>query len=223
MSIEERKERDRQIMRRKILDAARVLFVREGFDNVTMRRIARRIEYSPAALYRYFQNKADLLQSLRIEGFDMLNHEMLRNGNEPDPMKRLRQLALVYVRFACDNPEYYELMFNAGDPTSVEQGWPSEPMQAFGMLQNVVMAAMAEGAFNNVDLETAVFGIWSSCHGLANLVVKNRLANLVGDEHVDELVEKIVDFGIYTSERGTRARKSAGSTLNSQADQAASG
>ncbi len=196
MSIEERKERDRQLMRRKILDAARVLFVREGFDNVTMRRIARRIEYSPAALYRYFQNKADLLQSLRMEGFDMLNHELLRHGNEPDPLKRLHTLALVYVRFACDNSEYYELMFNAGEPTAMEDGWPTEPMRSFGVLQNAVMAAMAHGAFKNVELETAVFGLWSLCHGLANLVVKNRLASLVGEDHVDELVEKIIDFGV---------------------------
>src|SRR5437588_11783680 len=72
MGIKERQERDREAVRRAILDAARELFVREGYNNVSIRKIAERIEYSPAAIYGYFPSKDDIFFALAEEGFQLL-------------------------------------------------------------------------------------------------------------------------------------------------------
>src|SRR5213592_2311923 len=72
MGIKERQERDREAVRRAILDAARELFVVEGYSNVSIRKIAERIEYSPAAIYSYFPCKDDIFFALAEEGFRLL-------------------------------------------------------------------------------------------------------------------------------------------------------
>src|SRR3954469_17640251 len=72
MGIRERQERDREAVRRAILDAARELFVREGYSNISIRKIAERIEYSPAAIYGYFPSKDDIFYALAEEGLRLL-------------------------------------------------------------------------------------------------------------------------------------------------------
>src|SRR5437660_12230763 len=72
MGIKERQERDRETVRRAILDAARDLFVSEGYANVSIRKIAERIEYSPAALYGYFPSKDDIFFAPAAEGVRIL-------------------------------------------------------------------------------------------------------------------------------------------------------
>src|SRR2546423_14651240 len=74
MGIKERQERDREAIRRSILDAARELFVNEGYRNVSIRKIAEKIEYSPAAIYGYFPSKDDIFYSLAEEGFRLLHN-----------------------------------------------------------------------------------------------------------------------------------------------------
>ena len=73
MGIRERHERDREAIQRAILDAARELFVSEGYQNVSIRKIAERIEYSPAAIYGYFRSKDDIFFALAEEGFRLLS------------------------------------------------------------------------------------------------------------------------------------------------------
>src|ERR1043166_4167468 len=87
MGIKERQERDRESVRRGILDAARELFVSEGYQNVSMRKIAERIEYSPAAIYGYFPSKDDIFFALAEEGFRLL-------GDLDNPARRERMLAM---------------------------------------------------------------------------------------------------------------------------------
>ena len=79
MGIKERQERDREAVRRSILDAARELFVTEGYRNVSIRKIAEKIEYSPAAIYGYFPSKDDIFYALAEEGF-----RLLHAGDDPD-------------------------------------------------------------------------------------------------------------------------------------------
>src|SRR5437016_9244647 len=94
MGIKERQERDREAVRRSILDAARELFVTEGFQNVSIRKIAERIEYSPAAIYGYFPSKDDIFFALAEEGFRLLGNSAAVRG-EPTlqsapPLDRVR-------------------------------------------------------------------------------------------------------------------------------------
>jgi AcrR family transcriptional regulator len=115
MGIKERQERDREAVRRAILDAARELFVAEGYQNVSIRKIAERIEYSPAAIYGYFPSKDDIFFSLAEEGFRLLG-DPRATRHEPGlanaaPLARVRAVFWRLYEFSRDQPQYFALMF----------------------------------------------------------------------------------------------------------------
>src|SRR5258708_1021963 len=115
MGIKERQERDRESVHRAILDAARDLFVAEGFQNVSIRKIAERIEYSPAAIYGYFPSKDDIFFALAEEGFRLLGDpESARRRTELSglsPLERVRSMFWKVYEFSREQPQYFELMF----------------------------------------------------------------------------------------------------------------
>ena len=116
MGIKERQERDREATRRAILDAARELFVSEGYQNVSIRKIAERIEYSPAAIYGYFPSKDDIFFALAEEGFHLLG-QGLKNPAEAErlaalaPLERIRVSFRRFYEFSREYPQYFALMF----------------------------------------------------------------------------------------------------------------
>ena len=115
MGIKERHVRDRETVRRAILDAARELFVAEGFQNVSIRKIAERIEYSPAAIYGYFPSKDDIFFSLAEEGFRLLGdpasvREDPALKNAP-PLDRIPAVFWRLYEFSREQPQYFALMF----------------------------------------------------------------------------------------------------------------
>ncbi|MEO8260051.1 MAG: TetR/AcrR family transcriptional regulator [Acidobacteriota bacterium] len=102
-------------MRRGILDAARELFVNEGYHNVSIRKVAERIEYSPAAIYLYFPSKDDIFFALAEEGFrllgdpsDLVNHERFATQA---PLDRIRAIFWRVYEFSVEHPQYFALMF----------------------------------------------------------------------------------------------------------------
>ena len=115
MGIKERQERDRETVRRSILDAARELFVAEGFENVSIRKIAERIEYSPAAIYGYFPSKDDIFFALAEEGFRLLGDpQTVRDDpqyRDAPPIDRIRAVFWRLYQFSGDQPQYFALMF----------------------------------------------------------------------------------------------------------------
>ena len=111
MGIKERHERERETVRRAILDAARDLFTAEGYRNVSVRKIAERIEYSPAAIYSYFPSKDDIFFALAEEGFQRLFELSQKTPAGPTPLDTVRcQLGNVYA-FSVESPEHFALMF----------------------------------------------------------------------------------------------------------------
>ncbi len=115
MGIKERQERDREAVHRAILDAARELFVTEGYRNVSIRKIAEKIEYSPAALYGYFPSKDDIFYALAEEGFRLLhgNNGAAFNAQLAglEPIDRVKKMVLGLYEFSRQQPQYFELMF----------------------------------------------------------------------------------------------------------------
>src|SRR5438067_5978426 len=117
MGIKERRGRVREAVRRAILAAARDLFVRDGYRNVSIRKIAERIEYSPAAIYGYFPSKDDIFYALAEEGFHLLHAG--DEAGKPDehtlatmePLDRLKATFLRLYEFSRQQPQYFELMF----------------------------------------------------------------------------------------------------------------
>ena len=110
MGIKERQERDREAVHRAILDAARELFVSEGYRNVSIRKIAEKIEYSPAAIYGYFPSKDDIFYALAEEGFRLIysRDDAALLDAEFDPAKPLDRITTIFWRlyeFSRQHPQ----------------------------------------------------------------------------------------------------------------------
>jgi AcrR family transcriptional regulator len=169
----ERREREREEIRTKILDVARELFAAEGYEAVTMRRIADRIEYSPTAIYFHFRDKETLMKELCENDFRSLSHEFAAVQRIGDPIDRLKAIGLAYFRFGIDYPNHYRLMFMTPHPPvasdEIERGNPEE--DAYALLQSIVAQALAEKRFRKEyhDAELISQTVWAGVHGVVSL------------------------------------------------------
>src|SRR5579863_6656711 len=119
MGIAERKERDKQEMRQKIIDAAMHMFLEDGYNKTSIRNIAEKIEYSPATIYLYYKDKDELLYDVQAQAFEKLDKTFRDTVDAADPLKRLEQIMKTYVLFGKNNPELYDLMFIIRAPMNV--------------------------------------------------------------------------------------------------------
>jgi len=196
MGIKERQDRDRAAVRDAILHAARELFVSEGYRTVSMRKIAERIEYSPAAIYGYFASKDEIFFALAEEGFLMIKRAADDAARaETEPLGALRASLLAYYRFAREQPRYFELMF-------VDRAVPHlEDLERFGFLLEMVQHAQQsiarcvdDGVFpKDLDVAAAFHILWAAVHGPATLAIGQRLGE---GEDPDRLAADTLDATI---------------------------
>lgn len=198
MGPKERREREREEIRTRILDAARELFASEGVESVTMRRIADRIEYSPTAIYFHFRDKEALLAELCDTDFRAIAQQFVSIATIADPIERLRATGHAYVDFGINNPNHYRVMFMTpkppvSDETTLRKGNPEEDSYAF--LHSTVAQALAEGRLRadatNVDLLSQV--IWSGVHGVVSLEIAKCNDNWVDWRPIRERARLMID------------------------------
>lgn len=123
LGVKERQVREREAVARSILDAARDLFVAEGYHNVSIRKIAERIEYSPAAIYSYFPSKDDIFFALAEEGFHLLFAGVPPNDDDGDTLEGLRRPFWRVYEFSKSHPEYFALMFVDRTVPRINKDW----------------------------------------------------------------------------------------------------
>jgi AcrR family transcriptional regulator len=182
----ERREREREAIRTSILDAARELFASEGYDAVTMRRIADRIEYSPTAIYFHFRDKEALIRELCDADFGHLALQLRDVATIEDPVERLRQAGIAYARFAVEYPNHYRLMFMTphtsmgAEEKEIERGNPEQDAYAF--LRMIVEEALGKKRFTeaHTDPELIAQTVWAALHGVVSLEIAKH-----GDDWVD--------------------------------------
>jgi AcrR family transcriptional regulator len=196
MGIKDRKKRDAGKMRSRILKAAMQLYVKGGYENVTMRRIAAKIEYSPGTIYLYFQNKNDIMLQLCYQGFERFLAHQDKLDKIADPLERLSAGGRYYLAFALENPELYELMF-ATKEIFKESGPDEEsvPLRAFRKFAENVKACLDAGLFSAGEVETTAIALWATLHGLASLLIKGRL-RFLPEESLAEVVEQAFAFSL---------------------------
>lgn len=181
MGSKERRERERAETRQKILDAARDMFVHHGFEATTMRAIARRIEYTPAAIYHYFPSKEALLFQLSEADFRALADAFQRIGRVEDPMERLDRIGAAYVEFALTHPEHYQLLFMTRrpplSPSAGEQSDGDPGKDCYSFLREAAAEAISGGHLRPEyhDPNQVAQILWASLHGIVALhVVKEH-------------------------------------------------
>src|SRR5438270_12124574 len=112
MGVKERRARQKKYLRQEILDAASEIFVRDGYEDVSMRRIADKIEYSPTTIYIYFKDKADLLEQVCKETFAGLVQKLSKILEQPgEPIERLQHGLLAYIELGLEDPHPYRATF----------------------------------------------------------------------------------------------------------------
>jgi AcrR family transcriptional regulator len=182
MGIQERKEKQKLEIRKLILDASMKLFIEEGFGNVTIRKIADLIEYSPTTVYLYFKDKDEILSALHDMGFQKLmefNHNLASINN---PLLRLHKMGENYINFGMENPEFYNLMFIMDEPMKVidETGCGWEPGDtAINALKATVTECIEKNYLVNADPHLVSLAVWSFVHGLVSLAIRDRMEKFV--------------------------------------------
>lgn len=181
MGTTERRDRERQELRTRILDAARDLFAEQGFEAVTMRKIAERIEYSPTAIYFHFKDKETLLRELCDADFGALAQEFQKIARIADPVDRLRHIGRAYVGFGIGLPNHYRLMFMTPHPGAIPaedsrltRGNPEEDAYAF--LRATTAEAIAAGRLRSelTDADLVSQMVWAATHGVVSLHIAKR-------------------------------------------------
>jgi len=169
MGILERRERERETVRRKILEAAQELFATEGYERVTMRRVADAIEYSPTTIYLHFKDKNELVHCLCEENFGKLIQAIDPGEVPPDPIEALKQMGMAYARFGIEYPNHYRFMFLT--PFGPDHQ-PSEAGQrTFQLLRDAVARGVEAHRFRLDDVDTLAQILWSSLHGAVSLLI----------------------------------------------------
>ena len=174
MGVKERRAREKEQLRRRILSAARELFVTEGYESVSMRKIADMIEYSPTTIYLYYEDKADLLDSVCKETLlNLLNTLDLLRKDKSDPVETLRKSGKAYVEFGLKYPQDYKLTFVVRPQfqkgLGLQEGSVGE--KVFNYLCAMVSECIRQKAFRQVDVETTGQALWSAVHGVTLLLI----------------------------------------------------
>jgi len=177
MGIQERKEREKKELRSLILSTAASLFREKGYEKTSMRAIAEAIEYSPGTIYRYFENKDQLLYEVSVRGFSLFFEYLSSVRNVEDPMQRLHKLGEAYISFAIDYPSYYDLMLIMKDPIrslKEKESW-KEGGTSHGVLTSIIKDCKAAGYFESYDVDELSLMIWGQVHGIVSLYLRDRM------------------------------------------------
>ena len=202
MGVRDRRARQKTLLRQQILDAARELLVREGYERLSMRRVAERIDYSPTAIYLHFKDKQDLVFSLCDETFAKLVHELETLPQEfPDPLVRLRKGLERYIAFGLKHPDHYLPAFVLPPPEDLDPKRRRETMspdsnglKALACLRDCIADGVRARKLRKVDPDLAARAAWAAIHGITSLLIVHESFPW-GDPHavIGATIDALVD------------------------------
>jgi len=200
MSIVERRLREKEAMRNNILTTAWQIVKDEGWQSLSIRKIADAIQYSVPVIYDYFENKDAILLEFGKQGFEQLIAKLAAaKDSTPDPAEQLKAIADAYWIFAFKNKEFYQLMWGMGAPTcEMDKCMPER-----SIFRDLVMAPMIEviNKANGEDAETNAclkyHTFWSILHGLVSIKMvapaddTEQLNKLVLDDAITGFIKNL--------------------------------
>lgn len=180
-----RRERRHRETRDEILRVAREIVIESGPDHLSVREIARRTDFTPSALYRYFEGgRQEILLEITRGSLEVLEAHVRRLPKTPSPGERIVAMGAAYLRFAGEHPQEEKLLFDsitAMEPFDFEQ--PADfflaPTGVFRLLETALREGIADGTFRvaEKDVMAVMVSIWVFVHGL---VAVGRLDQLHG-------------------------------------------
>lgn len=205
MGILERKEKQKLEIRRMILEASMKLFIEEGFEKVSIRKIADIIEYSPTTIYLYFKDKNEILYHLCEEGFQKMAEYNKAIWDIKNPLLRLHKMGENYIQFGLSHPEYYDLMFIQSAPMQALEklkcnDWNSGD-QALVALQSIIKDCMDAGLIAKADVVAVAMAVWGMVHGLVSLSLRKRLDKLVDEANLVSTMHQSLTWLLNTMDQ----------------------
>ncbi len=201
MGIAERRVREKEALRTRIVEAARDIISDKGLDALSMRSIAERIEYSPATIYLHFRDKNELLGEVIHAGFELMGDyieaEIAAVGPGSNAAKQSRALGRAYARFGLENTAYFRVMFElptmpyVTEDCGEDEGKDCKDRHS---LVETVQRAIDEGLYRVRDAQTGAMIAWGLVHGITSLYLTGHLSQQVEshDSFLD-LVETAMD------------------------------
>jgi len=163
-----RRLRQREEARRAILDASEALLLEGGHERLSMRRLAEACGYTAPTIYHYFEDKQGVIDALLEERFARLLRTLRRVPSSEDPLDRLRQLTLAFVRFGLRNPTHYQLLMTPHAPGDGEVRSPSAE-KCLALLEEVMSSLEQDRRLRVEDRRVALQTVWAAVHGLISL------------------------------------------------------
>lgn len=191
MTTKTKKLKDREGLAALILQEAEQMFIAEGYAATSLRKIAKRINYSPGTIYLHFESKDELFYAVQAKAFKHFLSYMQPLESISNPLKRLREMGERYLSFALKNPEYYDLMFIHNAPMNAlkkTEGWELG-IRTFDLLEHTVKECMEQDFFTPADSETTAFMIWSTVHGMCSLYIRERLKRHLPTKNVRLMID----------------------------------
>ena len=197
MGVAERRLREKEELRSKIVEAAAQLFIEEGFDQVSMRKIADRIEYSPSTIYLYFKDKNELCQHICNETFSGLLEALEELQAQPMSLEeKLRRSFRTYIDFGLSHRQQYTFSLLLPEPAPAQVAPEAKHsimeagLKAFDNLRQGIREGMEAGVIRQADLETTAQVVWTQLHGVTSLLITSKSFPFIDHE---TLIEAAVD------------------------------
>lgn len=197
MGIRARIDSEKEKLRETILQATLELLSQEGYEALSIRKVAARIGYSPTTIYLYFKNKAELVEKVIDEGFGRFMCE-LQSQTPPPEISPLQELAAgmrLYIRFALQNPHWYRVTFSTRlGPANNDARFLSEEAlgeRGFAVMAQTLQRCMDAGEISPRPLHPSLQTLWATLHGVTTLLIDNPAAS---EEERQAVIETYIEM-----------------------------
>jgi len=195
MGIPDRKERNRRDRKRRILDAAERLFAKDGYQNVSMRKIADEIEYSTTVIYSLFRDKSEIIDQLIADGYHGVyeRYEQILADRPDSPLETLSRIITEYVDFALAHPNHYDVWFATSEIRVIDgqlrMRHGGRSYHVYHVWLDRIDECKERGLLPDRDTLSLFQVIWGSVHGLISLRIHHpHFPWLPVEQHVGELL-----------------------------------
>jgi len=191
MNAEKRRALHREKLRAEILDAARTIFVKDGYEGFSMRKLADKVEYSPAAIYLHFENKKRLFDILVEQSFAHLHEalETLLQERAEDPVRQLKRGLRLYVEWGMRHPNEYSIAFLIRKPSKQKY----QTHQAFEVARSLVKLCLNGSRAGGREVELSTQALWAATHGITSLLVQIPSFPWASK---DRLIDQVIDSAV---------------------------
>jgi len=200
MGAKERREREKELRKKQILDTARTLLLEKGLNATSINQIAKRAELSVGAIYFYYKNKEDLYAALQVEGLELLSETILQAVDaEAGPEEKIRSIARAYLAFSEDQKNYFDIInyFLAAPepifPPELKSHVDEHGNDSLRILIETVLEGIREGLFRDVDPRRQAIILWGTFHGIIHMK-KLEKTLLAIDDHQSLYMEAVERF-----------------------------